>query len=766
MKTLHIYLYLIIFISFTSGCLYFPYDTVEITKQTNFVEIDNFIYDKFLNLYKPSRRMPPWEYFESNNISFKLYAPDTGREEGSNGLETIFCICGLPTKHSASNVVDIDICVNNQNKDAVQNIKIYKSNISLGVPILSGAIGAFIDDYRIKKAKFSEQYLNEIYHHMSLKQRRIFYLTDNDFLHHELSKNDKIQILGLIEKERKQELQKNALIIKKQDKRTRTIVISSKNKFQWSKWYRKFFHSQQTHYSTNYLESIQNNYKDMIKKYLNLEDEIFPPKIKPPTIIPSIKIKQGEFESNKEFEERVNNAIQKREREIASLQKKYKERVLNRNNKIKSLKTLRDKRKVNLLKEKVYFLRDAISKTIGVFKLNNPVYIKDNDGLLLFDLCSTNSNFKERISIKGLSSDEVRLLYNNPKEIMTEVTFYINKDNSFKLLSINLISSEKYYVASLAENMTQNIAQGSDPKFVVLKTDKSELDKLKNMDKFQEQNPELKDNYRVSVITFNDGYTIKTAGDPIITHKIEKIEESPLHYNYYLFVLGIEEYDEIQDVPYSDNSAKLIALLFQKKFGIPKQNSTILTDKRTTGTIIQRELDSILHRLMPEDKLYFYYSGHGVPAKDGQSIYLLPRDGSSSSYEYQQFNFNNIIEKITTSKAGRSFIFLDTCFSGKISGNKSLFEGVASIEIVYNKIPIIGNVTVFYAGKGNQFANDYKEKGHRLFSYFLIEGILNEKIQILDLSKFMSKRVRSISLIKGKTYIQEPYIDGVTKGTL
>ena len=75
-------------------------------------------------------------------------------------------------------------------------------------------------------------------------------------------------------------------------------------------------------------------------------------------------------------------------------------------------------------------------------------------------------------------------------------------------------------------------------------------------------------------------------------------------------------------------------------------------------------------------------------------------------------------------------------------------------------------MTIFFAGKGTQFANEYKEKGHRLFSYKLIEGILENKVQIHVFSNFVQKNVRDISLLKGKTYIQKPYVEGFVKGKL
>jgi hypothetical protein len=71
-----------------------------------------------------------------------------------------------------------------------------------------------------------------------------------------------------------------------------------------------------------------------------------------------------------------------------------------------------------------------------------------------------------------------------------------------------------------------------------------------------------------------------------------------------------------------------------------------------------------------------------------------------------------------------------------------------------------GGSTLNFYGEGNQFANEYEEKGHRLFSYHLIKGLLEGKTNLRKLAAYVQKNVSKDSRKLGPTYTQEPVIYG------
>jgi len=229
----------------------------------------------------------------------------------------------------------------------------------------------------------------------------------------------------------------------------------------------------------------------------------------------------------------------------------------------------------------------------------------------------------------------------------------------------------------------------------------------------------------------------------------------------YLLAVGIGDYDEVPDVPFADRSAELFAETFRKLLGVPKDNTIVLRNGKATGSRILSRLQRILNRLEPEDQLYFYYAGHGAPGLDGKSTYLLPADGDMGGFEDERLELASIYARMAASKAGRIVAFIDACFSGRIAPDKLIFEGVAPLVVVSESgLPDGERMTVLAAGRDSQFSNQYREKGHRLFSYFLIDGLLAGRTDIEALSEHVRSGVEEESRRLGTVYTQEPQLYG------
>jgi hypothetical protein len=248
---------------------------------------------------------------------------------------------------------------------------------------------------------------------------------------------------------------------------------------------------------------------------------------------------------------------------------------------------------------------------------------------------------------------------------------------------------------------------------------------------------------------------------------VDKLSAIKLDSQKYLFAVGISAYDDVPDVPFADRSAKMVVSVLQKRFGVPAENTYALIDEQATGTKIKGRLAVMLNRVKANDTVYFYYAGHGVPSRDGNQAYLLPRDGGIGSYQDPDFAFSKLLSQLGNSAASRAVVFIDACFSGKANADELVFEGVAPIILSQKEEQFDRNkITIFMAGKGDQFANQYLEKGHRLFSYHLISAIAKRNLNIAMLGEHISKQVSDHSRKLGVTYTQEPFTDGYNKGML
>lgn len=229
--------------------------------------------------------------------------------------------------------------------------------------------------------------------------------------------------------------------------------------------------------------------------------------------------------------------------------------------------------------------------------------------------------------------------------------------------------------------------------------------------------------------------------------------------NKYLFAISIDDYDEAPDVSFADRSGKLFVETMQR-LGVPKENSIFLSGSKATGTRILSRLKRILNQITSDDTLYFYYAGHGLPSRVNDNTYILPVDGDMGSYEDSNMSIGNLYQTMLKSEAKHINVFIDACFSGRADQDTMVFKGVAGLLIKPRAKIDKSRMTVFTAGEGNQFANEYEEKGHRLFSYHLIKGLLEGKSSLRKLAAYVQKNVSKDSRKRGPTYTQEPVIYG------
>jgi hypothetical protein len=233
--------------------------------------------------------------------------------------------------------------------------------------------------------------------------------------------------------------------------------------------------------------------------------------------------------------------------------------------------------------------------------------------------------------------------------------------------------------------------------------------------------------------------------------------------NVYVFAVGIDDYADVPDVPFADRSAKQFSEVAQKLFGALKQNVVVLTNAEATSGRLRGRLRTILNRLGPQDKLLFYYAGHGVPGKNGRNAYLLAQDGGPGSYEEPDLQLEQLYAEIAKSRVGQAKLFIDACFSGRVGKDAIVFEGIAPITVSPKQsFPDSNRLAVLTAGRGDQFSNQSKERGHRLFSYHLMRGLLEggSKLEVAQLHNQLRDRVLDESRRIGPEFEQEPDLQG------
>jgi uncharacterized caspase-like protein len=95
-------------------------------------------------------------------------------------------------------------------------------------------------------------------------------------------------------------------------------------------------------------------------------------------------------------------------------------------------------------------------------------------------------------------------------------------------------------------------------------------------------------------------------------------------------------------------------------------------------------------------------------------------------------------------------VALDSCFSGA-GGRSVLAEGARPLVMNLQKASALPkNMTVLAAAAGDQISSTYREKGHGLFTYFMLKGIKDVigrdgSIAIGDLFGYLKPQVERIA---------------------
>ena len=494
-----------------------------------------------------------------------------------------------------------------------------------------------------------------------------------------------------------------------------------------------------------------------------------PPKVPKPVIPPAPELVKNEFETSKAFEERVKKAAGDREKLIARLQKEYREAVEERNRKIEELKkevqAEQEKRK-NLLAEKRKdlpsrvreFTKHAFFVVMGHPVLKDAKYDPDNQ-VMYVTFQSSSSDYKKKIQLDVPLS--VAPAFKSKLSEAKPLGIFEMGEKGIILKSIQVIFDERDYVAQLTD--TDYRPQKVTVALKDRQVDFAAQQEVSDLDR-ELQNPNLLDNtYRVTPISYQEsgaawGRDYQDDLAPLI-QRAPAVQIDPRNW---LMLIAVENYDEADRVLFAKNSAEAFKKAAQKIFGVSERNTYALIDRKATSGAVKDKLNYLLRNVKEGDTIYFYYSGHGVPDPRSRDCFILPRDKVVDFISREdEFKLSTIYRQLTESRAARVVAFIDACFSGK-TDNRFLFKGVAPGLIRSKAVRFDEQkMVVLTAGKADQFSNSFDEKGHRMFSYYLMKSLLTRDPLDLDtIYKEVSLNVRDNSWNKGDVYLQEPQLSG------
>ncbi|MBS1680772.1 MAG: caspase family protein [Bacteroidetes bacterium] len=189
-----------------------------------------------------------------------------------------------------------------------------------------------------------------------------------------------------------------------------------------------------------------------------------------------------------------------------------------------------------------------------------------------------------------------------------------------------------------------------------------------------------------------------------------------------------------------------------------------LYDTEASRFNILKLLEDCASRIHQEDVFIFYYAGHGSMV-DNQ-FFFIPSESARlydlSSLKKEAIDAAILQEKFKNIKALKQLIIMDACQSG--GSVELLATRGAAEEKAIAQLSRSAGIHVMASAGSEQFAAEFAELGHGIFTYLLIKGLQGEadgapkdgKVTIYELKSFLDDQVPELTRkLKGKP--QYPY---------
>lgn len=189
-----------------------------------------------------------------------------------------------------------------------------------------------------------------------------------------------------------------------------------------------------------------------------------------------------------------------------------------------------------------------------------------------------------------------------------------------------------------------------------------------------------------------------------------------------------------------------------------------LYDDQATRPRILEKLDQLAKIIQPQDVFIFYYAGHGSMVDN--KFYFIPMEASRlydpATVPREAIEASLLQEKFKNIAALKQLIIMDACQSGgsvELLANRGATEEKAIAQLSRS-----AGIHVMASAGSEQFATEFSELGHGVFTYALIRALQGDadgapkdgKVTIYELKSYIDDQVPELTRrLKGKP--QYPY---------
>lgn len=223
--------------------------------------------------------------------------------------------------------------------------------------------------------------------------------------------------------------------------------------------------------------------------------------------------------------------------------------------------------------------------------------------------------------------------------------------------------------------------------------------------------------------------------------------------NTYAVVVGVSDYKygTKNDLKFADSDATNFAKFLKSKNGgyVPATNIILLTNAKADRNSILVAL-RLLEKARPQDKVYFYFSGHG-------------NDGVFVPYDENLLTHKEVKSAFKSSKAKTKIIIADACLSGSMKvDTKKEKEGSTLLNRAFKDFKNASNTVVILSSRPYQNSKESGRLQAGAFTFHFLKAMYgaadtnkDKKITVKETFDYISPMIR-----KETSNLQAPIIYG------
>ena len=229
-------------------------------------------------------------------------------------------------------------------------------------------------------------------------------------------------------------------------------------------------------------------------------------------------------------------------------------------------------------------------------------------------------------------------------------------------------------------------------------------------------------------------------------------QQSKTNTETFAVIIANENYKKVAKVACALNDGRAMRRYCENVLGLPTENIHYVED--ATSGALTSELNwaaRVAQAYDGEARLIIYYAGHGIPNEQDGAGYLLPVDVAGNDVA-SAYSLDALYKQLGALNVKSVTLFMDACFSGTLRGDGMLVSA-RSVAIKAKAEQPVGNMVVFSAAQGDETAYPYAEKGHGLFTYFLLKKLKDTKgeVDYGTLADYIRKEVtRKAAVVNNK----------------